>query len=145
MTPQQGNTGGIGSTTTGILTPVTNRATLAQTAVTGDPDVFFPKIEANYNLVFGAGYIKPFAGFQYYTVNSSAPTQGVQDKIDLYSYVLGVSTNWNIGAFSIGGQLAMARTRASATGIRATIISISSCPFLRPMGKTFTTPSTTRP
>ena len=105
LTPQQGNTGGIGSTTTGILTPVTNRATLAQTAVTGDPDVFFPKIEANYNLVFGAGYIKPFAGFQYYTVNSSAPTQGVQDKIDLYSYVLGVSTNWNIGAFSIGGQL----------------------------------------
>ena len=105
LTPQQGNTGGIGSQTTGILSPVTNAATLAQTGVTGDPDVYFPKIEANYNLVLGPGYIKPFAGFQYYTVNSSAPTQNVTDDIDLYSYVLGVSTMWNIGAFGIGGQV----------------------------------------
>ncbi len=56
-------------------------------------------------LKLGAGYIKPFAGFQYYSVNSSAPTQAVKDDIDLYSYVLGVSTSWNIGAFSIGGQV----------------------------------------
>ena len=55
--------------------------------------------------MLGAGYIKPFGGFQYYTVKSSAPTQGVTDDIDLYSYVLGVSTIWNIGAFSIGGQV----------------------------------------
>jgi hypothetical protein len=105
MTPIQGNTGGIGSTTSGILTPATNKATLAQVGATGDPDVFFPKLEANYELKLGAGYIKPFAGFQYYTVNSGAPTQNVTDKIDVYSYVLGVSTSWNIGAFSIGGQL----------------------------------------
>jgi len=104
LTPQQGNTGGIGSTTTGILTPVVNAATLAQTGVTGDPDVYLPKFEASYNLVLGPGYIKPFAGFQYYSVNSGDPAQGVQDSIDLYSYVLGVSTSWNIGAFSIGGQ-----------------------------------------
>ena len=105
LTPQQGNTGGIGSTTTGILTQVTNKATLAQAGVTGNPDVYFPKLEADYNLVLGPGYIKPFAGFQYYTVHSGAPAQGVQDNIDLYSYVLGVSTSWNIGAFSIGGQV----------------------------------------
>ena len=105
LTPQQGNTGGIGSSTTGILSPVTNSATLAQTGVTGDPDVYLPKFEASYMLKLGAGYIKPFGGFQYYSVNSSAPTQGVQDDIDLYSWVVGVSTSWNIGAFSIGGAV----------------------------------------
>jgi len=114
LTPQQGNTGGLNSTTTGILTQVTNAATLAQTGVTGDPDVYFPKLEANYNFVLGPGYIKPFAGFQYYTVNSSAPTQGVTDKIDLYTYVVGVSTSWNIGAFSIGGQLSYGQNEGLA-------------------------------
>ena len=104
LTPQQGNTGGIGSTTTGILTPVVNRNTLAQSSVTGDPDVYLPKIEASYNLVLGAGYIKPFAGFQYYQVKNYNGSV-VRDDIDLYSGVLGVSTSWNIGAFSIGGQV----------------------------------------
>jgi hypothetical protein len=105
LTPQQGNTGGINSSTTGILTQITNAGTLAQTGVTGDPDVYFPKLEASYMLTLGPGYIKPYGGFQYYSVNSSAPTQGVTDDIDLYSYVIGVSTNWNIGAFSIGGAV----------------------------------------
>jgi hypothetical protein len=100
-----GTTGGVGQTNTGINLPVTAQALPAQTGATGDPDVYFPRIEANYNLKLGAGYIKPFAGFQYYTVNSSAPTQNVTDSIDVFSYVLGVSTSWNIGAFSIGGQL----------------------------------------
>jgi hypothetical protein len=79
--------------------------TFAQVNATGDPDVYFPRLEASYKLVLGTGYIKPFAGFQYYSVNSSAPTQNVTDTIDLYSWVLGLSTSWNIGAFSIGGQL----------------------------------------
>ena len=105
LTPQQGNTGGIGSSTSGILTPATNVNTFAQVNATGDPDVYFPRLEASYKLTLGAGYIKPFAGFQYYSVNSSAPTQNVTDTIDLYSWVLGLSTSWNIGAFSIGCQL----------------------------------------
>jgi hypothetical protein len=105
MTPIQGNTGGIGSTTSGILMPATNQATLAQVGATGDPDVYFPKLEATYKLVFGSGYIKPFGGFQYYTVKSGAPTQNVTGKIDVYSYALGVGTLWNIGAFSIGGSV----------------------------------------
>ena len=66
---------------------------MTQTNATGDPDVYFPKLEANYNLVFGAGYIKPFAGFQYYQVKSGDPAQNVQDDIDIYSYVLGASSD----------------------------------------------------
>ena len=77
---------------------------MAQADVTGDPDVYLPKIEAGYMLKLGAGYIKPFGGFQYYTVNECTGS-GVQDDIDIYSYVVGVSTSWNIGAFSIGGQV----------------------------------------
>jgi hypothetical protein len=104
LTPQQGTTGGIGSTTTGILNAATTTA-LTQTNATGDPDVYFPKLEASYKQVFASGYIRPFAGFQYYQVKSGDPTQNVQDDIDIYSWVLGVSTMWNIGAFGIGGQV----------------------------------------
>ena len=104
LTPQQGNTGGIGSTTTGIVTPAFTTG-LTQANATGDPDVYLPKFEASYMLKLGAGYIKPFGGFQYYSVNSSAPTQAVQDDIDLYSGVVGVSTSWNIGPFSLGGAV----------------------------------------
>jgi hypothetical protein len=108
LSPQQGNTGGIGSSTTGILTPVTNQTNAAlgtgQNNATGDPDVYFPKIEASYNLMLGPGYIKPFAGGQYYVVKNYGGST-VTDDIDIYSYVVGVSTSWNIGAFSIGGQV----------------------------------------
>jgi hypothetical protein len=135
LTPQQGNTGGIGSTTTGILTQVTNKATQAQAGVTGNPDVYFPKLEANYNLVLGPGYIKPFAGFQYYTVHSGAPAQGVQDSIDLYTYVLGVSTSWNIGAFSIGGQVSYGQNEGLANWYQGYNNINQSQPILKTNGK----------
>ena len=35
-----------------------------------DPDSYIPRVEAGYMLKLGAGYIKPFAGFQYYTVDT---------------------------------------------------------------------------
>ena len=104
LTPQQGNTGGIGSTTTGILSAASTTA-LTQTNSTGDPDVYFPKLEASYKLTFASGYIKPFGGFQYYQVKSGDPAQNVQDDIDIYSWVLGASSVWDIGAFSLGGQV----------------------------------------
>jgi hypothetical protein len=108
LSPQQGNTGGIGSTTTGILTPVTNKTNAAlgtgQSNATGDPDVYFPKLEACYKLVLGSSYIKPFGGFQYYQVKSY-PGSAVTDDIDIYSWVVGVSSQLNIGAFSLSGQV----------------------------------------
>jgi len=131
LTPQQGNTGGIGSTTTGILNPTTAVALPAPTGATGDPDVYFPKIEASYNLVLGPGYIKPFGGFQYYKVNSSAPTQGVTDSIDLYSGVIGVSTSWNIGAFSIGGQVSYGMNEGLSNWAGGYTTATNSLPILK--------------
>ena len=68
-------------------------------------------------LKLGAGYIKPFAGFQYYTVDTDlAPAHNVTDDLDVWSYVLGVSTSWNIGAFSLGGQLSYGMNQGAVTG-----------------------------
>jgi hypothetical protein len=133
LTPQQGNTGGIGSSTTGILNPITNPATLAQTNASGDPDVYFPKIEAAYQLALGAGYIRPFAGFQYYQVKS-IPGGAVQDDIDLYTYLVGVSTSWNIGAFSIGGQVSYGQNEGLANWANGYNASNAQFPVLKTNG-----------
>jgi hypothetical protein len=72
-------------------------------ATNGEGDAYLPKFEAKYKLDLGAGYIQPFGGFQWYKVAPSG-TGTVYDKLDVYSYVAGVGTMWNIGAFSIGGE-----------------------------------------
>jgi hypothetical protein len=108
LTPQQGNTGGIGSSTSGILTPAVNKTTLAQSNATGDPDVYLPKFEGSYKLTLGSGYVYTFGGFQYYQVKSYTGSD-VQDDIDIYSWVLGVGSKWDIGAFSLGGAVSYGR------------------------------------
>ncbi|MRR10435.1 hypothetical protein EG831_10255, partial [bacterium] len=80
-----------------------------------DPDSYIPRFEASYNLKLGAGYIKPFGGFQYYTVKQGASTT-VTDDLDVLSWVAGLSTNWNIGAFSIGGQLSYGANQGNVNG-----------------------------
>ena len=68
-------------------------------------------------LKLGAGYIKPFAGFQYYTVEDTEPPPATSPTtLDVYSCVLGVSTSWNIGAFSIGGQVSYGMNEGAVTG-----------------------------
>jgi hypothetical protein len=84
-------------------------------ATGGDADSYIPRVEAGYMLKLGAGYIKPFAGFQYYTVESNG-IGTVTDDLDIWSWVLGVSTSWNIGAFSLGGQLSYGMNEGSVTG-----------------------------
>jgi len=96
--------GSVGTTANGI-----NGAT------GGDPDSYFPRLEACYMLKLGAGYLKPFAGWQYYTVEANG-IGTVQDDLDVMSYVLGLSTSWNIGAFSIGGQLSYGMNQGNVTG-----------------------------
>jgi hypothetical protein len=81
----------------------------------GDPDSYIPRFEASYNLKLGPGYIKPFGGFQYYTVEDTG-LGNVTDTLDVYSWLLGVSTNWNIGAFTIGGQLSYGMNVGAVTG-----------------------------
>jgi hypothetical protein len=105
LTPSYG--GDVGTSATGIYNS-TGTAT-----VTGDADSYIPRVEASYNLKLGPGYIKPFGGFQYYTVESGG---AFTDDIDVWSYVVGVSTNWNIGAFSIGGQLSYGMNEGAVQG-----------------------------
>ena len=66
-------------------------------------------------LKLGAGYIKPFGGFQYYTVEETG-IGNVTDDLDVWSWVLGVSTKWDIGAFSIGGQVSYGMNEGAVTG-----------------------------
>ena len=123
----------------------TNLAATTATGINGvtgtaqDPDSYIPRFEASYMLKLGAGYIKPFGGFQYYTVNqtvNSLPASSVQDDIDVWSYVVGVSTSWDIGAFSIGGQLSYGMnegvTQGWSTGSNARA---SSSPYLNTNGQ----------
>jgi hypothetical protein len=139
LNPQQGDTGGIGSSTSGIIQPTLNAAAVnyyntgAQTNATGDPDVYLPKFEGSYNLKLGSGYIKPFGGFQWYQVKSFTGSAVTSDQ-DIYSWVLGLSTNWNIGAFSIGGQASYGENEAISgwsTGYNA---SQASLPVLKAGG-----------
>jgi hypothetical protein len=87
----------------------TNTTATGINGVTGspDPDSYIPRFEASYNLKLGSGYIKAFGGFQYFTVDSpDAPAvSSVTDDLDVWSWVLGLSTSWNIGAFSLGGAV----------------------------------------
>jgi hypothetical protein len=96
-------------TTTGTTAGGVNGAT------GGDADSYFPRLEASYMLKLGAGYIKPFAGLQYYTIEETG-IGTVTDDIDVLSYVVGVSTSWNIGAFSLGGQVSYGMNQGSVTG-----------------------------
>ncbi|MGE5256105.1 MAG: hypothetical protein ACM3KE_05505, partial [Hyphomicrobiales bacterium] len=133
LNPQQGSTGGIGSSTSGILTPATNSATFAQANATGDPDVYLPKFEASYMLNLGAGYIKPYGGFQWYQVKSF-PGSNVTSDQDIYSWVIGVSTSWNIGAFSIGAQASYGENQAISGWYSGYNASAASQPYLKAGG-----------
>jgi hypothetical protein len=104
-----GLTLGIGSFELAFLTPsfggdVGTTATGINGATSGDADSYIPRLEACYKLMLGSGFIKPFAGFQWYTVEETG-LGNVTEDLDVYSWVLGVAANWNIGAFTLGGQV----------------------------------------
>jgi hypothetical protein len=115
-----GITLGIGNFELAALTPsygadTGTTATGINGATGGDPDSYIPRFEASYNLKLGNSYIKPFAGFQYYMVEENG-IGNVTDDIDVWSWVAGVSTSWNIGAFSIGGQVSYGANQGAVTG-----------------------------
>jgi len=115
-----GLTLGIGNFEIAALTPsyggdVGTSAGGVNGATGGDADSYIPRFEASYKLRLDAGYIKPFAGFQYYTLENTS-TSNYTDTLDIWSYVVGVSTSWNIGAFSIGGQVNYGMNEGSVTG-----------------------------
>ncbi|HSO63450.1 MAG TPA: hypothetical protein VLR50_20620 [Desulfobacterales bacterium] len=115
-----GLTLGVGNFEIAFLTPsygadLGTTATGINGTTGGDPDSYIPRFEASYMAKLGAGYIKPFAGLQYYTVKDTG-LGNVTDDLDVLSYVLGVSTSWNIGAVSLGGQVSYGMNQGAVTG-----------------------------
>jgi hypothetical protein len=70
-----------------------------------DPDWNVPKIEASWLLKFGSFDIRPFGGVNYFKVDQAGSTV-LTDDIDVWSYVVGLDSMLNIGAFYVGGQFA---------------------------------------
>jgi len=77
-----------------------------------DPDWNVPKIEASYKLMFNSFDIRPFAGLQYYKVSQGASV--LTDDLDVYSYVVGIDSMVNIGAFYVGGQVSYGQNIGNA-------------------------------
>jgi predicted porin len=67
-----------------------------------DPDWNVPKVEAQYMLKLGSFDIRPFGGFQYFKVSDGV--SALTDDIDVYSWVVGLDSMINIGAFYLGLQ-----------------------------------------
>jgi hypothetical protein len=120
LTPIYGNE--VGTTAVGI-----NGAT------GGDPDAYFPKLEAAYNFKFNAGYIRPFAGFQWYKVEETG-AGNVTNDLDVYAYVLGASSQVNIGAFYVNAECAWGANWGSPNWSPGANAGTSSLPYLSPGG-----------
>lgn len=106
-----GLTLGIGGFELALLTNALNTTTYAgapSVAPAGtDVDNNVPKIEAAWMLKFGSFDIRPFGGFQYFQVSSTSASEAagtLTDDIDVYSYVVGLDSMLNLGAFYIGAQ-----------------------------------------
>jgi hypothetical protein len=67
-----------------------------------DVDNNFPKVEADFMLKLGSFDLRPFGGFQYFKVSEGASI--LTDDLDVYSYVIGIDSMVNLGAFYLGGQ-----------------------------------------
>jgi hypothetical protein len=124
------NTGGYSITTVNNGVPTT--ITAPGVAPNGsDLDNNIPKLEASYLLKLGSFDIRPFGGFQYFKVSSTDVTEAagtLTDDLDVYSYVVGLDSMLNIGAFYVGGQAAYginwdnanwANARAGTAGSKA--------------------------
>lgn len=105
-----GLTLGIGGFELALLTNALNTSSYAGATAfptNGDVDNNFPKIEAAWMLKFGSFDIRPFGGFQYFKIASTdaSETAGtLTDDVDIYSYVVGLDSMLNLGAFYIGAQ-----------------------------------------
>jgi hypothetical protein len=67
-----------------------------------DFDWNLPKIEARYTLKMDTFQLIPFGGFQYFKVSDG--TSALQDNLDVYSYVFGLTAKLNVGAFYLAAD-----------------------------------------
>jgi hypothetical protein len=105
-----GLTLGIGTFELALLTNAVNTSSYAGAPAwpgTGDPDYNLPKVEASWMLKFGSFDIRPFGGFQYFQLSSTGASEAagtLTDDVDVYSYVVGLDSQINLGAFYIIAQ-----------------------------------------
>jgi hypothetical protein len=90
-----------------ITNPLSTKSYTAALSVApefSDPDYNLPKIEASWLLKLGSFDIRPFGGVNYFKVDKANSI--LTDDLDVVSYVVGIDSMLNIGAFYIGGQAA---------------------------------------
>jgi hypothetical protein len=101
-----------GTQTSGYSVKLADGTTVSAPGVApagSDVDNNFPKLEASWMLKLGSFDIRPFGGFQYFSVSSTDTTEAagtLTDDVDVISYVVGLDSMLNIGAFYVGGQAA---------------------------------------
>jgi hypothetical protein len=100
------------------IAAIKNAEKLGGITVAGsDPDYNFPKLEASWMLKLGSFDIRPFGGFQYLQISATDTTEAagtLTDDVDVISYVVGIDSMLNIGAFYVGGQAAYGQNWANA-------------------------------
>ncbi len=80
-----------------------------------DTDWNLPKIEASYLMKFGSFDLRPFGGLQYFKIDKGAtPAAILSDDLDIWSYVIGIDSMINIGAFYLAPQLAYGQNWSNA-------------------------------
>jgi hypothetical protein len=89
---------------TNALTTTTYAGAASPAPAGSDVDNNIPKVEASYLLKLGSFDLRPFGGFQYFKVSEGASI--LTDDIDVISYVVGIDSMVDIGAFYVGGQVA---------------------------------------
>jgi hypothetical protein len=92
---------------TNALSTATYAGATSVNVAGADLDNNIPKIEGSWLLKLGSFDIRPFGGFQYFKVASTDTTEAagtLTDDVDVISYVVGLDSMINIGAFRIGAQ-----------------------------------------
>ncbi len=80
-----------------------------------DVDWNLPKLEASYLMKFGTFDLRPFGGVQYFKVDKgNEATSKLTDDLDIWSYVIGIDSMINIGAFYLAPQLAYGQNWSNA-------------------------------
>jgi hypothetical protein len=77
-------------------------ATADITPAGSDLDWNLPKIETRYTLKTDTFQLIPFGGFQYFKIAKGSST--LQDDLDIYSYVLGLTVQATLGAFYLAAD-----------------------------------------
>jgi hypothetical protein len=102
----------IGSFQLGLITNAGPTNSPDVTPAGSDSDWNLPKAEASYLLNLGSFDIRPFGGVQYFKVERGNST--LTDDLDILSYVVGVDSTINIGAFFLGAQVSYGQNWTNA-------------------------------